>query len=108
MASSGHFSSVVSIEAVSSAAAGELRSEVPLLASQEGTECFRRGLDHVSLRNVPRVTFAAGFTFHCFLFDYPESSGLSFQLASLDETGVLNFWVGKATLSSTEHAGHPL
>lgn len=31
-------------------------------------------------------------------FDYPESSGLSFQLASLDETGVLNFWVGKKRL----------
>lgn len=27
----------------------------------------------------------------------PESSGLSFQLASLDETGVLNFWVSWAT-----------
>lgn len=108
MASSGHFSSVVSIEVVSSATAGELRSEVPLLASQEGTECFRRGPDHVSLLNVPRLTFTAGFTFHCFPFDYPESSGLSFQLASLDETGVLNFWVRKATLSSTEHTGHPL
>lgn len=31
-------------------------------------------------------------------FDRPESSGLSFQLASLDETGVLNIWVGKRTL----------
>lgn len=31
------------------------------------------------------------------LFHNPESSGLSFQLASLDESGVLNFWVGWAT-----------
>lgn len=31
------------------------------------------------------------------LFYNPESSGLSFQLASLDETGVLNFWVGQTT-----------
>ncbi|XP_059182754.1 cytoplasmic dynein 2 intermediate chain 1 isoform X2 [Centropristis striata] len=57
MAGSGHFSSVTSVEVVPSAAAGGLRPEVPLLASEE------------------------------------ESSGLSFQLASLDETGVLNFWV---------------
>lgn len=96
MARWGHLSSVVSVEAVPSAAAGELRPEVPLLASEEGTECNRRGPG--SLLNTLRSTFAAGFTFHCFPFDYPESSGLSFQLASLDETGVLNFWVGKATL----------
>uniref|UniRef100_A0A3B5BEE2 WD repeat domain 60 n=1 Tax=Stegastes partitus TaxID=144197 RepID=A0A3B5BEE2_9TELE len=31
------------------------------------------------------------------LFHNPESSGLSFQLASLDESGVLNFWVGWTT-----------
>uniref|UniRef100_A0A3B4YE20 WD repeat domain 60 n=1 Tax=Seriola lalandi dorsalis TaxID=1841481 RepID=A0A3B4YE20_SERLL len=31
------------------------------------------------------------------LFHNPESSGLSFQLASLDESGVLNFWVGWPT-----------
>nr|XP_043902396.1 cytoplasmic dynein 2 intermediate chain 1 isoform X1 [Solea senegalensis] len=57
MASSGHLSSVSSVEVVPSTAAGGLRPEIPLLASEE------------------------------------ESSGLSFQLASLDETGVLNFWV---------------
>lgn len=82
----------MSVEAVPAAAAGELGSEVPLLASEEGTECNRRGPGSL------RSTFAAGFTFHCFPFDYPESSGLSFQLASLDESGVLHFWVGKATL----------
>ncbi|TWW70870.1 WD repeat-containing protein 60, partial [Takifugu flavidus] len=70
MARWGHFSSVVSVEAVSSAAAGELRSEVPLLASEE------------------------------------ESSGLSFQLASLDETGVLNFWV-VLELPKANEAGSP-
>ncbi|XP_011606291.2 WD repeat-containing protein 60 [Takifugu rubripes] len=70
MARWGHFSSVVSVEAVSSAAAGELRSEVPLLASVE------------------------------------ESSGLSFQLASLDETGVLNFWV-VLELPKANEAGSP-
>ncbi|XP_030611818.1 WD repeat-containing protein 60 isoform X2 [Archocentrus centrarchus] len=57
MAASGHFSCVTSIEVVPSALTGELRPDIPLLASEE------------------------------------ESSGLSFQLASLDETGVLNFWV---------------
>ncbi|CAF94586.1 unnamed protein product, partial [Tetraodon nigroviridis] len=70
MASSGHFSPVTSIEAVPSAAAGELRSEVPLLASQE------------------------------------ESSGLSFQLASLDETGLLNIWVVLEDLKANQ-AGSP-
>ncbi|XP_047468098.1 cytoplasmic dynein 2 intermediate chain 1 isoform X2 [Mugil cephalus] len=57
MVGSGHFSPVTSVEVVPSTAAEGLRSEVPLLASEE------------------------------------ESSGLSFQLASLDESGVLNFWV---------------
>ncbi|XP_042366337.1 cytoplasmic dynein 2 intermediate chain 1 [Plectropomus leopardus] len=70
MAGSCHFSSVTSVEVVPSAVAGGLRSEVPLLASEE------------------------------------ESSGLSFQLASLDESGVLNFWV-VVELPKANEAGSP-
>ncbi|XP_069368895.1 cytoplasmic dynein 2 intermediate chain 1 isoform X2 [Paralichthys olivaceus] len=70
MAASGHFSSVSSVEVVPSTAAGGLRPEVPLLASEE------------------------------------ESSGLSFQLASLDESGVLNFWV-VVELPKANEAGSP-
>lgn len=65
MASSGHFSPVTSVEAVPSAAADELRSEVPLLASQEGTERTGRGWDGAALLSVPRLTFGTGFVFHC-------------------------------------------
>ncbi|KAM4606086.1 cytoplasmic dynein 2 intermediate chain 1 [Polymixia lowei] len=57
LAASGHLSSVSSVEALPSAAAGAPGSDVPLLASEEA------------------------------------SAGLSFQLASLDENGVLNLWV---------------
>uniref|UniRef100_UPI0037E9570D cytoplasmic dynein 2 intermediate chain 1 n=1 Tax=Semicossyphus pulcher TaxID=241346 RepID=UPI0037E9570D len=70
MAGSSHFSSVTSVEVVPSAAAGGVRPEVPLLASEE------------------------------------ESSGLSFQLASLDESGVLNFWV-VVELPKPNEAGSP-
>lgn len=70
MAGSCHFSSVTSVEVVPSAAAGGLRPEVPLLASEE------------------------------------ESLGLSFQLASLDDTGVLNFWV-VVELPKANEAGSP-
>ncbi|KAI3355322.1 hypothetical protein L3Q82_018175 [Scortum barcoo] len=70
MASSGHFSSVMSVEVVPPAVAGVLRPEVTLLASEE------------------------------------ESSGLSFQLASLDESGVLNFWV-VVELPKASEAGSP-
>ncbi|XP_054478531.1 cytoplasmic dynein 2 intermediate chain 1 isoform X2 [Anoplopoma fimbria] len=70
MAGSSHFSSVTSVEVVPSTAAGGLRPEVPLLASEE------------------------------------ESSGLSFQLASLDEMGVLNFWV-VVELPKANEAGSP-
>uniref|UniRef100_A0A3P8T8R5 Dynein 2 intermediate chain 1 n=1 Tax=Amphiprion percula TaxID=161767 RepID=A0A3P8T8R5_AMPPE len=70
MAGSGHFSSVTSVEVVPSTVAGEIRPEVPLLASEE------------------------------------ESSGLSFQLASLDESGVLNFWV-VVELPKGNEAGSP-
>lgn len=41
MANSGHFSAVTSVEVVSSSAAGGLRPEVPLAASEEGMECYR-------------------------------------------------------------------
>ncbi|XP_061569103.1 cytoplasmic dynein 2 intermediate chain 1 [Cololabis saira] len=57
MTSSGHLSSVTSVQVVPSTVAGGLGPGFPLLTSEE------------------------------------ESSGLSFQLASLDESGVLNFWV---------------
>ncbi|XP_017261788.1 cytoplasmic dynein 2 intermediate chain 1 isoform X2 [Kryptolebias marmoratus] len=70
MAGSGHFSSVTSVEVVSSTVARGLSSEVPFLASEE------------------------------------ESSGLSFQLASLDESGVLNFWV-VLELPKGNEAGSP-
>uniref|UniRef100_A0A3B4FGZ8 WD repeat domain 60 n=1 Tax=Pundamilia nyererei TaxID=303518 RepID=A0A3B4FGZ8_9CICH len=70
LAASGHLSSVTSVEVVPSALAGELRADVPLLASEE------------------------------------ESSGLSFQLASLDESGVLNFWV-VVELPKGNEAGSP-
>ncbi|CAI5672986.1 unnamed protein product [Oreochromis niloticus] len=70
LAATGHFSSVTSVEVVPSALAGELRADVPLLASEE------------------------------------ESSGLSFQLASLDESGVLNFWV-VVELPKGNEAGSP-
>ncbi|XP_034562787.1 WD repeat-containing protein 60 isoform X5 [Notolabrus celidotus] len=70
MASAGHFSCVTSVEVVPSAVGGGLRTEVPLLASEE------------------------------------ESSGLSFQLASLDESGVLNFWV-VVELPKASEAGSP-
>ncbi|KAM6971556.1 cytoplasmic dynein 2 intermediate chain 1 [Tautogolabrus adspersus] len=72
LAGSGHLSSVTSVEVVPSAAAaaGGLRPEVPLLASEE------------------------------------ESSGSSFQLASLDENGVLNFWV-VVELPKANEAGSP-
>ncbi|XP_033494622.1 cytoplasmic dynein 2 intermediate chain 1 isoform X1 [Epinephelus lanceolatus] len=70
MAGSCHFSSVTSVEVVPSAAAGGLRPEVPLLASEE------------------------------------ESLGLSFQLASLDDTGILNFWV-VVELPKANEAGSP-
>ncbi|XP_034997984.2 cytoplasmic dynein 2 intermediate chain 1 isoform X2 [Hippoglossus stenolepis] len=70
MAASAHLSSVSSVEVVPSTAAGGLRPEVPLLASEE------------------------------------ESSGLSFQLASLDESGVLNFWV-VVELPKANEAGSP-
>ncbi|XP_060949891.1 cytoplasmic dynein 2 intermediate chain 1 [Limanda limanda] len=70
MAASAHLSSVSSVEVVPSTAAGGLRPEVPLLASEE------------------------------------ESSGLSFQLASLDESGVLNFWV-VVELPKPNEAGSP-
>ncbi|XP_034428661.1 WD repeat-containing protein 60 isoform X2 [Hippoglossus hippoglossus] len=70
MAASAHLSSVSSVEVVPSTAAGSLRPEVPLLASEE------------------------------------ESSGLSFQLASLDESGVLNFWV-VVELPKANEAGSP-
>ncbi|KAM8822492.1 cytoplasmic dynein 2 intermediate chain 1 isoform 2-T2 [Spinachia spinachia] len=71
MSGSSHFSSVTSVEVVpSTAAAGGLRPEVPLLASED------------------------------------ESSWLSFQLASLDEIGVLNFWV-VVELPKANEAGSP-
>uniref|UniRef100_A0A3Q1GT55 Dynein 2 intermediate chain 1 n=1 Tax=Acanthochromis polyacanthus TaxID=80966 RepID=A0A3Q1GT55_9TELE len=70
MAGSGHLSSVTSIEVVPSTVTGAIRTEVPLLASEE------------------------------------ESSGLSFQLASLDESGVLNFWV-VVELPKGNEAGSP-
>ncbi|XP_029001560.1 cytoplasmic dynein 2 intermediate chain 1 [Betta splendens] len=70
MADSGHFSAVTSVEVVFSSAAGGLRPEVPLAASEE------------------------------------ELSGLSFQLASLDENGVLNFWV-VVDLPKANEAGSP-
>lgn len=89
MANSGHLSAVTSVEVVPSAAGGD-ELESPLLASEEGAEwkaerriCAEIG-DH-------RVSF-----YRCVSLN-PESSGLSFQLASLDETGVLNFWVRWAT-----------
>lgn len=43
MASSGHFSSVTSVEVVPSTVAGGLKPEVPLLASEEGMEWYRNG-----------------------------------------------------------------
>uniref|UniRef100_A0A3Q0SFI8 WD repeat domain 60 n=1 Tax=Amphilophus citrinellus TaxID=61819 RepID=A0A3Q0SFI8_AMPCI len=53
-------------------------------------------------------TFSTGILLHSIVyiikfnsFAILESSGLSFQLASLDETGVLNFWVGRATNNIT-------
>ncbi|XP_026148002.1 WD repeat-containing protein 60 isoform X2 [Mastacembelus armatus] len=70
MANSGHFSSVISVEAVPSTVAGGLSPDVPLLDSED------------------------------------ESSGLSFQLASLDEGGVLNFWV-VVELPKANKAGSP-
>ena len=42
MAASAHLSSVSSVEVVPSTAAGGLRPEVPLLASEEGMECYRK------------------------------------------------------------------
>lgn len=41
--------------------------------------------------------FSASYIFNCCAVS--ESSGLSFQLASLDESGVLNFWVSWITKS---------
>uniref|UniRef100_A0A1A8DVV0 WD repeat domain 60 n=1 Tax=Nothobranchius kadleci TaxID=1051664 RepID=A0A1A8DVV0_NOTKA len=69
MSSSGHLSSVTSVEVVPFTVAG-LSSEVPLLASKE------------------------------------ELTGLSFQLASLDKSGVLNFWV-VLELPKANEAGSP-
>uniref|UniRef100_A0A8C6VPZ2 Dynein 2 intermediate chain 1 n=1 Tax=Nothobranchius furzeri TaxID=105023 RepID=A0A8C6VPZ2_NOTFU len=69
MSSSGHLSSVTSVEVVPFTVAG-LSSEVPLLASKE------------------------------------ELTGLSFQLASLDQSGVLNFWV-VLELPKANEAGSP-
>uniref|UniRef100_A0A1A8L5A7 WD repeat domain 60 n=2 Tax=Nothobranchius pienaari TaxID=704102 RepID=A0A1A8L5A7_9TELE len=69
MSSSGHLSSVTSVEVVPFTVAG-LSPEVPLLASKE------------------------------------ELTGLSFQLASLDQSGVLNFWV-VLELPKANEAGSP-
>lgn len=100
MASSGHQSSVTSLEVVPSVAGGQ-KLEASLLASEEGMEWKKN--DQHNIRdpvyhfiNVQN-DFWVVVVVSCFtvtVSHHPESSGLSFQLASLDETGVLNFWVG--------------
>lgn len=45
LAASGHLSSVTSVEVVPSALAGELRADVPLLASEEGMKWLTRGVN---------------------------------------------------------------
>lgn len=107
MANSGHLSAITSVEVVPSAAGGD-ELESPLLASEEGAEwkgerriCAEIGDHRVSFYRCARPFFLTRSHFVSRFIVVvslnPESSGLSFQLASLDETGVLNFWVSWAT-----------
>lgn len=108
MANSGHLSAVTSVEVVPSAVGGD-ELESPLLPSEEGAEwkaerriCAEIGDHRVSFYRcaIPFSFFARSHFVSHFIVVIslnPESLGLSFQLASLDETGVLNFWVSWAT-----------
>ncbi|KAJ0059726.1 hypothetical protein NL108_011214, partial [Boleophthalmus pectinirostris] len=79
MSASGHFSTVMSVEVVPSVVIRGQRSEVSLWTSEEGMGKIMCYTMHTAL-----------ITENYFI---SEATGLSFQLASLDESGILNFWV---------------
>lgn len=103
MANWGHVSPVTAVEVVPSSVGG-CKLESSLLTSEEGAELKAGGSMLRSDTIVYHPSVLLDFVCSEFISGFivvvspnPESSGLSFQLATLDETGVLNFWVSWAT-----------
>uniref|UniRef100_A0A3Q4HCU9 Dynein 2 intermediate chain 1 n=1 Tax=Neolamprologus brichardi TaxID=32507 RepID=A0A3Q4HCU9_NEOBR len=70
------------------------------------TKCGFLEARHTEMESVLRLLHSTVYLIKWCSFPIVESSGLSFQLASLDESGVLNFWV-VVELPKGNEAGSP-